>query len=98
MGRLLLFAIIACMALRMVTGKWPWELWAASELSQHEAQARALLGVDRKATRTEINEAHRRVLMQVHPDRGGSNDAVHKATAAKDLLLARLARIETEKT
>jgi hypothetical protein len=26
----------------------------------------------------------------VHPDRGGSNEAVHEANAARDLLLARL--------
>ena len=98
MGRLLIFAIIACVVLRMATGKWPWELWTASQRSQDEAQARALLGVGRAATREEIGEAHRRVLVQVHPDRGGSNAAVHQANAARDLLLARVSRGETEKS
>ncbi|MFM6831362.1 MAG: molecular chaperone DnaJ, partial [Novosphingobium sp.] len=32
----------------------------------------------------------RRLIAQVHPDRGGSNEAVHEANAARDLLLARL--------
>lgn len=92
MVRLLFLAFVACAVLRMVTGKWPWELWRASERSQDEAQARALLGVDRAATAAEINEAHRRLLVRVHPDRGGSNEAVHRANAARDLLLARLPR------
>ncbi len=98
MGRLLFLAIIACVVLRMATGKWPWELWTASQRSQDEAQARALLGVGRAATREEIGEAHRRMLVRVHPDRGGSNEAVHRANAARDLLLARAARLETEKS
>jgi hypothetical protein len=28
--------------------------------------------------------------MKVHPDRGGTNDAVFEANAARDLLLARI--------
>ncbi|MBN8633349.1 MAG: DnaJ domain-containing protein [Rhodobacterales bacterium] len=98
MGRLLLLAILGSIVLRVLTGRWPWDWWRASELSQDEAQARALLGVDRLATRDEISEAHRRLLMRVHPDRGGSNEAVHQATRARDLLLARLTRREMEKT
>ena len=95
MGRLLVFAVLASLLCRAVTGRWPWALWRESELSQKEAQARSLLGLGRSATRSEIAEAHRRVLVQVHPDRGGSNAAVHAASAARDLLLARLNRIET---
>ena len=96
MARLLVFIVLACVVVRMATGKWPWELWAASERSQDEAQARALLGVNRNATRDDITEAHRRLLIRVHPDKGGSNEAVHQANRARDLLLARLARAETE--
>ena len=95
MGRLLVFAALACVLCRCLTGRWPWQLGQNSELSQKEAQARALLGVHRSATRTEIGDAHRRLLTQVHPDRGGSNAAVHAASAARDLLIARLNRIET---
>jgi hypothetical protein len=30
-------------------------------------------------------------MLKVHPDRGGTSDAVHEANAARDLLLARIA-------
>ncbi|GAA4764575.1 molecular chaperone DnaJ [Novosphingobium ginsenosidimutans] len=96
MAKLIVFALLACLACRVLTQRWPWELWAISERSQAEAQARALLGVDRAARREAIIEAHRRLIARVHPDRGGSNDAVHAANAARDLLLARLERNESE--
>ncbi len=35
-------------------------------------------------------EAHRRLLAMVHPDRGGTNEQVHEANAARDVLLAEL--------
>lgn len=55
-----------------------------------------MLGVDRAARREAIIEAHRRLIARVHPDRGGSNGAVHAANAARDLLLARLERNQAE--
>jgi DnaJ homolog subfamily C member 19 len=93
-GKLLLLLVLAGAACRVLTGRWPWQLWAWSERSQKEALARTLLGLDPMATREEIGEAHRRLLARVHPDRGGSNEAVHQANAARDLLLARLDRSE----
>ena len=90
MAKLLFVAFFACLVCRWATGRWPWQILQNSEQSQKEAMARRLLGVDRSASRTDIAEAHRRLLAQVHPDRGGSNEAVHAATAARDLLLARL--------
>lgn len=92
MVRILVIAGLACLACRVFTGKWPWELWAASERGQKEAQARALLGVDRAASRDAILDAHRRLITQVHPDRGGSNEQVHAANAARDILLDRIDR------
>lgn len=96
MARLLIFVILACVVLRMATGKWPWQLWQSSQRSQDEASARALLGLGYSASRDEILQAHRRLLMQVHPDRGGNAEATRRANAARDILLARLARTETE--
>ena len=95
MGKLLILVLLASLATKWLSGRWPWQLLNDSERSQKEALARALLGVDRSASRTDIVDAHRRLLAQVHPDRGGSNEAVHQATAARDLLLARLSRTET---
>ena len=95
MGKLIFLGLLACAVCKWTTGLWPWQILQKSEQSQKEAQARALLGVDRSATRTDIADAHRRLLTRVHPDRGGSNAAVHAATAARDLLLARIERTET---
>ncbi|MDE2437190.1 MAG: J domain-containing protein [Sphingomonadales bacterium] len=94
MGRLITLVLLVTLACKAFTGRWPWELWVLSERSQGEAQARALLGVGRDATREEIADAHRRLLARVHPDRGGTNDQVHAATRARDLLLARVERGE----
>ena len=96
MAKILLLVLLACLACRLLFKRWPWELWAISERSGGEARARALLGVDRLARREAIVEAHRQLITRVHPDRGGSNEAVHAANAARDLLLARLERNEAE--
>lgn len=90
MGRILLLAALAVLACRIFTGKWPWQLWRESERAQKEAQARALLGVERTASREAIIDAHRRLIARVHPDRGGTNEQVHAANAARDLLLDRI--------
>lgn len=93
MGKLVTLLLLGALACRFLSGRWPWDLWRESERSQAEAQARALLGVGRDAGREQILEAHRRLLMTAHPDRGGSAQQVHAATAARDLLLARIERI-----
>ena len=90
MIKLIWLAVLASVACRMLVGRWPWQLFAAGTAAADEAQARAVLGVRRGASAAEIAEAHRRVIAQVHPDRGGSNERVHEANAARDLLLARL--------
>ncbi len=98
MVRIIIFLILGSIACRMISGRWPWELWRVSERSQDEAQARALLGVERSATRSAILQAHKALIVRVHPDReGGTAEQVHAANRARDLLLARLQRIEPEK-
>jgi DnaJ homolog subfamily C member 19 len=89
-SKLLILLVLASVACRMLAGKWPWELFKSATASSDEAQARAVLGVDRNASAEAIAEAHRRLIAQVHPDRGGSSERVHEANAARDLLLARL--------
>lgn len=96
MSKLLTLVLLGSFVVRVLSGQWPWQLWANSERSQREAQARALLGLDRSASLEDILEAHRRLLVRVHPDRGGSNEAVHQANEARDVLLARLQRIGTD--
>lgn len=92
MAKLIVLALLACLAWRLLIGRWPWAYLVHSGQKQAELRARTLLGVDRSATRDGIVEAHRRVIARVHPDRGGSNEQVHAANAARDLLLAQLER------
>ena len=52
-----------------------------------EAEARSILGVRRGADGEEIRTAHRRLIANVHPDRGGSAELSRRINAARDLLL-----------
>ena len=52
-----------------------------------EAEARAILGVDRDADADAIRAAHRRLVATVHPDRGGSVELTRRVNAARDRLL-----------
>jgi len=88
MSRLLLFAVIAVLGCKLLTGRWPWDfLRGPSTRSQALSRARKLLAVRQGASRDEIIDGHRRLVAVVHPDRGGTNDQVHEANAARDLLL-----------
>jgi hypothetical protein len=89
MGKLIILLALGALVFKMVTGRWPWE---SNDTARRQAQVRArkLLGVRPSAGRTEIIEAHKRLIAVVHPDRGGTNDQVHEANAARDLLLDRL--------
>jgi len=93
MGKLLTLLVIAAMGCKLLFGRWPWEMLALPQATRSIAQARNLLGVSPAATRAEIIEAHKRLLVQVHPDRGGSEALVYEANDARDLLLARAPRL-----
>jgi DnaJ-domain-containing protein 1 len=54
-----------------------------------EAEARAILGVRSTATKTEINEAWRRLMGRAHPDQGGTEGLAARVNAARDRLLKR---------
>ncbi len=51
------------------------------------AEARAILGVSAGADVAAIRAAHRRLVLGVHPDRGGSADLTRRVNAARDVLL-----------
>ena len=89
MSRLIILLGLAAVAWKMATGRWPWEP-KVSTRAQALFRARKLLGVRADAGRSEIIDAHRRLVAMVHPDRGGTNAQVHEANDARDLLLDEL--------
>jgi hypothetical protein len=50
-------------------------------------EAYAVLGLDHKATQEEVIATHRKLMLKLHPDRGGSNYLATKINQAKDLLV-----------
>ena len=91
MIRLLIIALILSLGVKLIFGRWPWEyLRGQSTRQQAIFKARKLLAVPANASHAEIMEAHKRLITMVHPDRGGTNEQVHEANAARDLLLDEL--------
>lgn len=90
MTKLLVLIALALVTWKLVTGRWPWQPKVTSGRSALRQRAQTLLGVQPEASRRDILDAHRRLLATVHPDRGGSNELVHEANAARDVLLADL--------
>jgi DnaJ family protein C protein 19 len=94
MIKLIYLAVLLSLLARFFWGQWPWQIWQRLRGDAPVDRARHLLGLSRFATRQEIIAAHKRLIVQVHPDRGGDARLVHEANAARDLLLAALAPAE----
>ncbi len=89
--RIVYFLVLATAACKLITGRWPWDfLRPKPTRNQALFRARKLLGLRAGASRQDIIEAHRNLIAMVHPDRGGTNDQVHEANAARDLLIDEL--------
>ena len=89
--------LVITLLFRWALGKWPWDFLAGPPTHKQKiAEARKTLGVKRFSTRDDILSAHKRILAEVHPDRGGSSEKVHEANDARDLLLADLPPAERE--
>ena len=57
--------------------------------SMTRAEALKVLGLEEGATEEQIRAAHRRLILQTHPDKGGTSYLAAKINEAKDVLLGR---------
>jgi hypothetical protein len=60
-----------------------------SDRTMSEAEARAVLGLTPAAGAEEIQAAYLRLMLAVHPDRGGSSPLAAQINAARDRLLGK---------
>jgi hypothetical protein len=89
--RLIYLLVLGSLACKLIFGRWPWDMLRLPPTRQQAVnRARKLLGVEAGATRQDIIEAHRRLVVLVHPDKGGTDGQVHEANSARDLLLDEL--------
>ncbi len=63
-------------------GRWPRQ---STQMTPNEAWQ--VLGLEPGTSPEEVREAHRRLMMKLHPDVGGSNYLASKVNAARDVLL-----------
>lgn len=60
---------------------------SSSSGAMDRAEALSVLGLDAAATKSDIRDAHRRLIAGLHPDHGGSDYLAAKINQAKDVLL-----------
>jgi hypothetical protein len=88
MMKIVWLLVLASLACRLIAGRWPWQFLSRNRNDRSRlGEAQRLLGVAPDASRHDILEAHRRLITEVHPDRGGTAERVHQANDARDLLL-----------
>ena len=105
MGRLGLAFLAAAGAWALLTGTTPpWlrapqgrtgetggsgEVPPARRTTMSRAEALKVLGLEEGATEAQIRAAHKRLMLQIHPDKGGTSYLAAKINEAKDVLLRR---------
>lgn len=61
--------------------------FAALPAPADQQKPHEILGIDERATRSEIEYAYKRLAMQAHPDRGGSAETMSRINTARDVML-----------
>jgi DnaJ-domain-containing protein 1 len=74
----------------IVWGVWVMLRKPAKKRVSALGEARRVLGVGTRADEGEIRAAHRRLMSELHPDRGGEGQQARRVNAARDTLLAAL--------
>jgi hypothetical protein len=88
------FAVAAVIVLAL----WWWFFGrqrVARAPSMTADEAYALLGLAPGASADEIRGAHRRLIAQIHPDAGGSEELARRVNAARDAALAAWSKEKT---
>ena len=68
---------------------WPWGAKSPAISANMSAdEARALLGVAADADADAIRAAHRRLIGQTHPDKGGTEELARRINRARDVALS----------
>ena len=101
-GRIFFALIAGSIAFAIFTGgPMPWERFRAQarsgaggarpprSSSMSRSEALKVLGLAEGASADEIRAAHRRLIKQGHPDKGGSSYLAAKINEAKDVLLGK---------
>ncbi len=79
------------LAIASFAGVAAWATFRSQQLRRARMpvdEAYELLGLDDNADQDAIRAAHRRLIAQVHPDKGGSAELARRVNAARDILLS----------
>ncbi len=88
LGRIPLVTLLTAMpffipSFREAVGEKP----AGPKATMTHEEALLILGLEKDADAAAVNEAHRRLIMKNHPDKGGSDWLAAKINQARDVLL-----------
>ena len=81
--------LAALLRWRLFVPREPPDGEARGTARMSRAEALRILDLDETATADDIREAHRRLMVKIHPDRGGSTFLAAKINEARDVLLRR---------
>src|SRR3546814_1746267 len=80
--------LVAGVALMVASAAlWPWRKRPGATGGVNVDEARALLGVPADADAETIRAAHRRLIAQTHPDRGGTEERSEEHTSELQSLM-----------